>query len=171
MILKTILLGAGCFWSKEYHLSRLSGVLKTRVGFAGGTIVDPTYVQVCQKGTGHAEVVEVTYDPHTISTEALLTKFFTLHNFKLNRGRGVGQYRSAIFSLEDDEQLATARSMLATLAAARFDPQTDVEVVTAFYPAEARHQGYCDTHGMTPDRKQNDRVREVLEGFRRLRRS
>jgi len=76
----------------------------------------------------------------------------------------VGQYRSAIFSLEDDEQLATARRMLETLAAARYDPQTDVEVVPAFYPAGARHQGYCDTHGMSPDRKQNDRVREVLGG-------
>lgn len=158
----TLLLGAGCFWSKEYHLSRLPGVLATRTGFAGGHTADPTYVQVCHKDTGHAEVVEVTYDPKVLSTEALLTEFFTLHNFKINRGRGVGQYRSAVFSLEEDKQLATARKMLKLLAIERFDPQTDVEVVTAFYPAEARHQGYCDTHGMAPDRKQNDRVRELL---------
>ena len=160
----TLLLGAGCFWSKEYHLSRLPGVLSTRTGFAGGHTVDPTYMQVCHKDTGHAEVVEVTYDPEILPTEALLTEFFTLHNFKINRGRGVGQYRSAIFSLEEDEQLATAREMLEVLAAERFDPQTDVEVVTAFYPAEARHQGYCDAHGMTPDRKQNDRIRTLLSG-------
>ena len=76
----------------------------------------------------------------------------------------MGQYRSAIFSLEDDEQLATARQMLSVLSEARFDPQTDVAVVPAFYPAEARHQGYCDVHGMQPERKQNDRVREVLGG-------
>ena len=158
----TIVLGAGCFWSKEYHLGQLPGVLHTRVGFAGGHTVDPTYVQVCHKDTGHAEVVEVTYDPDVLPIKALLTEFFTLHNFKINRGRGVGQYRSAIFSLLDDEQLATARQMLDTLAAARFEPQTDVAVVSAFYPAEARHQGYCEAHGMQPDRKQNDRVREVL---------
>ncbi|CAH1001293.1 Peptide methionine sulfoxide reductase MsrA [Neolewinella maritima] len=158
-----ILLGAGCFWSKEYHLGRLPGVTRTRVGFAGGTAVDPSYVQVCHKDTGHAEVVEVTYDAEVLSTEALLTEFFTLHNFKINRGRGVGQYRSAVFSLEEDDQLATARRMLEVLAAARFQPETDVEAVAAFYPAEARHQGYCDAHGMAPDRKQNDRVRELLQ--------
>ncbi|WP_420458413.1 peptide-methionine (S)-S-oxide reductase MsrA [Neolewinella sp.] len=159
-----LLLGAGCFWSKEYHLAQLPGVLRTRVGFAGGHTVDPTYVQVCHKDTGHAEVVEVTYNPQVLPTEALLTEFFTLHNFKINRGRGVGQYRSAIFSLADDEQLATARRMLQTLSEARFDPQTDVAAVPAFYPAETRHQGYCDAHGMQPERKQNDRVREVLAG-------
>jgi methionine-S-sulfoxide reductase len=157
-----IILGAGCFWSKEYHLSRLPGVTATRTGFAGGTTVDPTYAQICEKNTSHAEVVEVTYDPSIISSWELLTEFFTLHNFKINRGRGVGQYRSAIFSLEDDDQLATAREMLEILAEHRFDPQTDVEVVPAFYPAGARHQGYCDTHGMSPERKQNDRVRELL---------
>lgn len=159
---KTILLGAGCFWSKEYHLARLPGVIATRTGYAGGHTVDPTYVQVCQKDTGHAEVVEVTYDPEIRSTAALLVEFFTLHNFKIDRGRGVGQYRSAIFSLKDDEQLVTARGLLQILSTARFDPQTDVAVVPAFYPAEARHQGYCAAHGMTPDRKQNERLRELL---------
>ena len=121
-------------------------------------------MQVCHKDTGHAEVVEVTYDPAVLSTEALLTEFFTLHNFKINRGRGTGQYRSAIFSLTDDGQLATAKRMLTLLAEARFEPQTDVAVVPAFYPAEDRHQGYCDAHGMQPDRKRNERVRALLEG-------
>lgn len=160
----TLLLGAGCFWSKEYHLGQLPGVIDTRVGFAGGHTVDPTYVQVCHKDTGHAEVVEVTYDPAILSTERLLTEFFTLHDFKRDRGRGVGQYRSAIFSLEDDAQLATARRMLDVLAKHRFEPQTDVAVVPAFYPAEKRHQGYCEMHGMDPERKQNMRVRELLGG-------
>ena len=158
----TLLLASGCFWSKEYHLRQLPGVSGTRVGFAGGHTPDPTYVQVCRKDTGHAEVVAVTYDPDQLSTRALLTEFFTLHNFELNRGKGTGQYRSAVFALEEDEQLVTARTMLAELHAAGYDPVTDVEAVPAFYPAETRHQQYCSTRGRSPERKDDDKVRRAL---------
>ena len=161
--MQTLFLASGCFWSKEYHLRQLSGVLATQVGFAGGHIANPTYMQVCQKDTGHAEVVAVTYDPTQLPTRALLTEFFTLHNFEMNRGRGTGQYRSAVFALEE-AQLATARTMLKELRTAGYDPMTDVEVVNAFYPAEERHQQYCSMRGMSPERKDDEAVRSVLGG-------
>jgi methionine-S-sulfoxide reductase len=158
----TLLLASGCFWSKEYHLSKLPGVIATEVGFAGGHVPDPTYVQVCHKTTGHAEVVSVTYDPTVLATEVLLTEFFTLHNFEIDRGRGSGQYRSAIFSVEEDEQLATARRMIDRLRRAGYAPQTEVKVVAAYYPAEARHQQYCELRGQHPERKDHAHVRALL---------
>jgi methionine-S-sulfoxide reductase len=159
----TILLASGCFWSKEYHLSKLPGVITTAVGFAGGHVPNPTYVRVCHKTTGHAEVVQVIYDPDRLATEVLLAEFFSLHNFKIDRGCGHGQYRSAIFSLAEDEQLATARRMIDRLREAGLEPQTDVEVVPAFYPAEARHQQYCEARGMAPARKDGREIRALLQ--------
>ncbi|MCP9234456.1 peptide-methionine (S)-S-oxide reductase [Lewinella sp. JB7] len=139
-------------------------MIATRVGFAGGHLPDPIYKQVCAEDTGHAEVVAVLYDTRVISTETLLTEFFTLHNFELNRGRGTGQYRSAVFSLADDAQLAAARQLIETLKSAGYAPTTDVGVVAAFYPADARHQQYCTSRGLTPDRRDDRKIREVLGG-------
>ena len=137
-------------------------MLATQVGFAGGHLPDPTYHDVCARDTDHAEVVAVQYDARTLSTERLLTEFFVLHNFEINRGRGTGQYRSAIFSLETDEQLATARRMLDTLRRHGYDPVTDVETVPAFYRAEARHQQYCSARGLTPSRRDDARIRSLF---------
>ena len=102
------------------------------------------------------------YDTRVLSTERLLTEFFALHNFEINRGRGTGQYRSAVFSLEEDDQLATARRMLGTLRRHGYDPATDVEKVSAFYRAEARHQQYCTTRGLTPSRRDDARIRQLF---------
>lgn len=102
------------------------------------------------------------YDLRVLPTEALLIEFFTLHNFELNRGRGTGQYRSAIFSLQEDEQLATARRLIESLRTAGYAPATDVQVVDAFYPAGARHQQYCSARGLTPSRRDDTEVRAVL---------
>ncbi|NJB87363.1 peptide methionine sulfoxide reductase MsrA [Lewinella marina] len=104
----------------------------------------------------------MTYDTRLLPTRALLTEFFTLHNFEFNRGRGRGQYRSAVFSLEEDEQLATARKMLETLRDYGFQPTTDVERLPAFYRAEARHQQYCSARGLTPKRRDDDRIRALF---------
>ncbi len=139
-------------------------MIACRVGFAGGRVKDPTYLQVCEQDTGHAEVVAVRYDLRILSTEALLTEFFTLHNFELNRGKGTGQYRSAVFSLHDDDQLATARRVIAILTMAGYTPATDVEVVDAFYPADARHQQYCTSRGLQPGRRNDHKFRELLPG-------
>ncbi len=106
-------------------------------------------------------MVAVKYDTRTLSTETLLIEFFTLHNFEINRGKGTGQYRSAIFSLSDDEQLAIARQLLDRLRTRGFDPATDVAVVDAFYRAEARHQQYCSVRGLTPSRRDDERVRAI----------
>ena len=156
------MLGSGCFWGREYHLRQLPGVIATQVGFAGGHLPDPTYQDVCAKDTGHAEVVAVQYDSRELTTERLLTEFFTLHNFEINRGRGTGQYRSAVFSLEDDEQLVVARRMLATLRGAGYEPATDVEVIGNFYRADARHQQYCTARGLSPKRRDDTRIRGLF---------
>ena len=157
-----LLLGSGCFWGREFHLRRLPGILRTQVGFAGGHLEDPTYQQVCAKDTGHAEVVSVTYDARILRPAALLTEFFTLHNFEINRGKGTGQYRSAVFSLTDDEQLTTAHKLITRLREAGYEPATDVQKVDAFYPAEARHQQYCSSRGMTPARRDDTAIRTLL---------
>ncbi|WP_255419250.1 peptide-methionine (S)-S-oxide reductase MsrA [Lewinella sp. IMCC34191] len=156
------MLGSGCFWGREYHLRQLPGVIGTQVGFAGGHTDSPGYHDVCSKDTGHAEVVAVRYDPEVLPTEQLLTEFFALHNFEINRGKGTGQYRSAVFSLREDEQLSVARSMIDTLRERGFDPATDVNVVPAFYRAEARHQQYCSARGLTPKRRNDDRIRRLF---------
>ncbi|MBB4078970.1 peptide methionine sulfoxide reductase MsrA [Lewinella aquimaris] len=119
-------------------------------------------MQVCEENTGHAEVVSVNYDTRILTTRDLLTEFFTLHNFELNRGRGTGQYRSAVFSLVEDEQLTTARQMLLILERAGYQPTTDVAVVADFHPADARHQQYCTARGMSPTRRNDTKIRELL---------
>ena len=102
------------------------------------------------------------YDDRILTTTALLTEFFTLHNFSFDRGKGSGQYRSAILSLYDDRQLETARQMTGRLREAGFTPATDVGVVPAFYRAEARHQQYCSARGLSPDRRDDARIRALF---------
>lgn len=137
-------------------------MIATQVGFAGGRTENPSYHDVCAKDTGHAEVVAVQYDTRTLPTEQLLAEFFALHNFEIDRGKGSGQYRSAVFSVQDDRQLQLARRMLATLRAHGFHPATDVGCVPAFYRAEARHQQYCSSRGLTPHRRDDDRIRQLF---------
>ncbi|MGB3800475.1 MAG: peptide-methionine (S)-S-oxide reductase MsrA [Lewinella sp.] len=155
-------MGSGCFWGREYHLRQLSGVIATQVGFAGGHTDKPSYRDVCAKDTGHAEIVAVQYDTRILPSEQLLAEFFALHNFEINRGKGTGQYRSAIFSLHEDQQLVIARRMLDVLREHGFNPATDVDIVSAFYRAEARHQQYCSARGLTPKRRDDDRIRRLF---------
>ena len=109
---RTATFGAGCFWGVEAAFRRLEGVTKTRVGYAGGGVENPTYKQVCSDRTGHAEVVEVTYDPEKVPYEQLLAVFWAEHDpTQVNRqGPDVGsQYRSVIF-VHDAEQRAAAEA-------------------------------------------------------------
>ncbi len=127
---------AGCFWGIEKNFAALSGVVATRVGYTGGHAENPTYEQVCGKDTGHAEAVEVTYDPEKISYERLLKEFFRMHQ---PAGRKVdidGQYRSAIF-YHDDEQKTLAEKVVAELGVS-----THVTPIETFWEAEERHQKY-----------------------------
>ncbi len=144
--------GAGCFWGVEYAFKKVDGVVSTAVGYAGGTTDNPTYEQVCSGRTGHAEVVQVEFDPAKVSYDQLLDVFWTVHNpTTLNRqGPDIGtQYRSAIFT-HSPEQEATARDSMAkkSESGAFRDPiVTEITPFSAFYRAEEYHQDYFEKQG------------------------
>jgi peptide-methionine (S)-S-oxide reductase len=145
--------GAGCFWGVEAVFRRVKGVTDTAVGYLGGTLKNPTYAEVCTDTTGHAEVVEVTYDPDQVSYEQLLDVFWDNHNpTTLNRqGPDVGtQYRSAIF-FHTPEQEAAAHAAIERLTRSNRFRQPIVTAVTpasAFYRAEEYHQRYLEKRGL-----------------------
>ena len=143
--------GAGCFWGVEAAFRRVDGVTGTAVGYAGGTIEDPSYEQVCSHKTGHAEVVEVTYDPEKVPYEQLLAVFFAEHDpTQLNRqGPDVGdQYRSVIF-VHDAAQRAAAEAARDRVQQRLSKPVvTQIEDAPAFWPAEDYHQQYLEKRGL-----------------------
>jgi peptide-methionine (S)-S-oxide reductase len=143
--------GAGCFWGVEATFRRLAGVRSTQVGYAGGEVANPTYKQVCTDTTGHAEVVEVTFDPAVISYRDLLEVFWDNHNpMTLNyQGPDHGtQYRSAIF-FHSPEQEADAKASKAA-AQSRFPRPIVTEITPAppFWAAEDYHQQYLEKRGL-----------------------
>ena len=146
-VLEVATLGGGCFWCLEAVYEQLAGVIGVVSGYAGGTIPSPTYEQVCTGGTGHAEVVQIMFDPGVIRFEELLEVFFTIHDpTTLNRqGADVGtQYRSVIFS-HDEEQRAMAEAVIRRMEAEGIwdDPiVTEIAPLDAFYKAENYHQEY-----------------------------
>ncbi|MEZ5043065.1 MAG: bifunctional methionine sulfoxide reductase B/A protein [Saprospiraceae bacterium] len=148
-VVEKAVFAAGCFWSKEYTFSRITGVVATRVGFTGGHTTSPTYQEVCNKTTGHAEAVEVTYDPSILSFEELARLFFEMHDPTIDRREKGGQYRSAIF-YQDESQKKIAEQLIQTLQAKGYDVVTQLEAAAIFWSADARHQKYCDSHGLTP---------------------
>jgi peptide-methionine (S)-S-oxide reductase len=144
--------GAGCFWGVEAAFRRTAGVTGTKVGYAGGGVDNPTYEQVCSDTTGHAEVVEVTYDPEQVPYEQLLTIFWLEHDpTQLNRqGPDVGsQYRSVVF-VHDEEQRAAAEVSRGAVQD-RFTPRvvTQIEDAPAFWEAEDYHQRYLEKRGLS----------------------
>jgi peptide-methionine (S)-S-oxide reductase len=137
--------GGGCFWCIEAVVQRLEGVEKVISGYTGGSVIDPTYNDICSGNSGHAEVVQVTFNPNEISYEDLITIFMSSHDpTTLNRqgaDRGT-QYRSAIF-YHDDIQKATIAKVIDELMANFQAPIiTDVRPISVFYTAEADHQDY-----------------------------
>ncbi len=144
--------GAGCFWGVEERFRELPGVVKTEVGYEGGSVEHPTYEDVCSDATGHAEVVEVTFDPARVTFEQLLRVFWHGHNpTTLNRqGPDEGrQYRSAIF-YHSEEQRNTAERSKAEAQASWKDPiVTEVAPATTFWKAEEYHQQYLAKRGMS----------------------
>jgi peptide-methionine (S)-S-oxide reductase len=140
-------LAGGCFWCLEAVFDDLRGVERVESGYSGGDVPDPTYKEVCAGTTGHAEVVQLTFDPRVVSYRELLEVFFTIHDpTTLNRqGADVGtQYRSAIF-YHSPEQKQVAETVIAELNAAKlWDAPivTEVTPLKAFYPAEEYHQEY-----------------------------
>ena len=152
---ETITLGGGCFWCTEAVFEELKGVTKLESGYSGGTVIGPTYEQVCSGKTGHAEVSQITFDPRVISLKDILKVFFTVHDpTTLNRqGNDVGtQYRSVIF-YRNDEQKAVAQDVIQEIAAAKiWDGKivTELAPFKAFYKAEDYHQEYFRLHGDQP---------------------
>jgi peptide-methionine (S)-S-oxide reductase len=140
-------LGGGCFWCLEAVYLGLRGVTGVMSGYSGGHVQNPTYEQVCGKKTGHAEVVQVSFDPDQISYEDLLRVFFTIHDptTKDRQGNDVGpQYRSVIFT-HDDTQRASAEKITAEIAAANIWPDrivTEIKPLEKFWPAEPEHHDY-----------------------------
>ncbi|MBP8307488.1 MAG: peptide-methionine (S)-S-oxide reductase MsrA [Burkholderiaceae bacterium] len=144
-------LGGGCFWCLEAVYLDVEGVQAVESGYAGGSVVNPTYEQVCNGNTGHAEVVKVSFDADTISYREILGIFFGIHDpTTLNRqGADVGtQYRSVIFYL-DDTQRAQAQSLIDELARGDIYDRpivTHLDPMPDYYPAEAYHQRYFEQH-------------------------
>src|SRR2546421_2181981 len=144
--------GAGCFWGVEAAFRQIPGVVDAAVGYSGGHTENPTYKDVCTDETGHAEVVQVTFDPAKVSYEQLLDAFWQLHDpTQVNRpGTDFGtQYRSAIF-FHSPEQEATARKSKAALqASGKFRRPVATEITPAgqFYRAEEYHQRYLEKRG------------------------
>jgi peptide-methionine (S)-S-oxide reductase len=139
--------GGGCFWCLEAVFEQLRGVERVVSGYAGGTVAHPTYEQVCGGGTGHAEVVQVAFDPAVISYRDLLELFFSMHDptTRDRQGADVGtQYRSIVL-VHSDQQAREAESAVRRLGAAGLWPEpivTEVVPATAFYLADDGHQGY-----------------------------
>jgi peptide-methionine (S)-S-oxide reductase len=144
---------AGCFWGVEDAFRHSKGVTSTTVGYTGGHTKNPTYKDVCTDRTGHAEAVEIEFNPAEVSYRELLALFFQSHNpTTLNRqGPDIGtQYRSAIF-YHDAEQEAAARDAVATLGKAGVFPRpivTEIVPATIFYRAEEYHQQYFEKNGL-----------------------
>ena len=145
--------GAGCFWGVEEEFRKVPGVLDTAVGYSGGTRANPTYEEVCTDGTGHAEVVEVDYDPQRASYETLLNVFWNGHNpTQLNRqGPDVGtQYRSVIFFHTPEQEAAARASKEQLERSGRFGRPivTEISPAKPFWRAEDYHQRYLEKRGL-----------------------
>ena len=145
--METATLGAGCFWCVEAIFQQLQGVLKVSSGYSGGHVPNPTYEQVSEKNTGHAEVIQLTYDANKVSFEEILQVFFTVHDpTTLNRqGADVGtQYRSEVFYYNEDQKEVTEGYIALMTKEKTFKNPivTRVSAASVFYEAEDYHQNY-----------------------------
>lgn len=143
--------GAGCFWGVEADFRDIPGVIDAAVGYEGGTLENPTYRDVCTDRTGHAEVVEVTFDPARVSYSTLLDHFWKLHNptTRNRQGPDVGtQYRSVIFFHSPEQEAAAKASKQAAQAHFSNPIVTEIEPAQTFYRAEDYHQQYLAKRGL-----------------------
>ena len=143
---------AGCFWGVEAAFRQIKGVVSTQVGYSGGNMDNPSYEDVCADETGHAEAVEVTYDPNKVSYEALLDVFWKNHNpTQLNRqGPDVGtQYRSAVFYHNEKQKNAAEKSLKEQQKKYKDKIVTEIKPASKFYRAEEYHQQYLEKRGLS----------------------
>ena len=160
-VTETAIFAAGCFWGVEAEFRRADGVLATRVGYTGGRTEHPTYRQVCGHRTGHAEAVEVTFDPALVGYDELLERFWAAHDptTRNRQGPDIGsQYRSAIFFATPEQEAAATRSRDAAQAKLEQDGGrglfhhrrrivTEITPAATFWPAEDYHQQYLEKRG------------------------
>ena len=153
IIVEKATFAAGCFWGVEYLFSNIKGIVKTSVGYTGGTIKSPTYHQVCSGNTGDAVIIVILFDPTIISYEELLHTFFENHDPTTPNRQGVdvgSQYRSAIF-FHNQKQYELAKSVINSLEQSNLFSRpiiTQIVVATQFYHAEEYHQKYFEKNGM-----------------------
>ena len=152
---ESVVVGGGCFWCTEAVFSELKGVVSVEPGYAGGTVPNPSYEQVCTGRTGHAEVVRITFDPSIITYKELFSVFFTVHDPTTpnRQGADVGtQYRSIIL-YQTPEQKSIAEQMIREVAASGIWERplvTQLEAFKAFYPAEDYHRAYFKNNPRQP---------------------
>lgn len=152
---ETATFGGGCFWCMEAVFERIDGVKSVTSGYAGGSVAQPTYEQVCAGGTGHAEVIQVEYDSALITYEQLLDQFWSAHDptTKDRQGADVGtQYRSVILYANEQQRIAAEKSKATVIASGVFSDPVVTEVVPlkAFYKAEGYHQDYFRNNPNAP---------------------
>ena len=145
--------GAGCFWGVEVAFRNVPGVVDAQVGYLGGKLANPTYEDVCTGETGHAEVVQVEFDPARVSFDELLDVFWTNHNPTTRNRQGPDfgtQYRSAIFYHDDEQRAAAEKSRDRWDASGKFGRPivTEITAASEFYPAEEYHQRYLEKRGL-----------------------
>jgi len=152
--LKQITLGGGCFWCTEAVFQRLKGIEHVESGYMGGSLPNPTYRDICTGNTGHAEIIQITYDPSVISLEQIFEIFWTAHDpTTLNRqGADKGtQYRSVIFYGSEEEKALAEKSINEVASTLYSDPiVTELAALTTYYPGEAYHQNYYNGQSSKP---------------------
>lgn len=149
--METITIAGGCFWCLDATFLRVKGVEKVLSGYTGGQTKNPTYEQICTGETGHAEAVQVTFDPKVITMDSLLNLFFQLHDPTTLNAQGPDQgtqYRSAIFYTSDAQKAAAEKAKKAVDASGLYSKPavTEITALAIWYPAEDYHQGYFDEH-------------------------
>lgn len=168
MTLAHAIFAAGCFWGVQAAFDAVPGVWSTRVGYTGGSAVNPSYEQVCRGNTGHAEAVEIAYDPEQVSYDELLDIFFSIHNptTRDRQGPDIGhQYRSAVFYLNAGQKEAAVAKILELNRSGKFPAPIVTEIVPAktFYPAEDYHQDYLKKQGLKTCGSNDMRMEEEEE--------
>ena len=149
---ETAIFAGGCFWGVQHYFDKAPGVIKTVVGYTGGTKANPTYKEVCSHTTGHVEAIQVTYDPAKTSYEAMAKLFFEIHDPTQTNGQGpdIGpQYLSEVF-YSDETQHSIANELIAKLRAKGYKVATRVRPAATFWPAEDYHQAYYEKTGKEP---------------------
>lgn len=168
MTLAHAIFAAGCFWGVQAAFDAVPGVWSTRVGYTGGSAVNPSYEQVCRGNTGHAEAVEIAYDPEQINYDELLDVFFSIHNptTRDRQGPDIGhQYRSAVFYLNAGQKETAVAKILELNRSGKFPAPIVTEIVPAktFYPAEDYHQDYLKKQGLKTCGSNDMRMEEEEE--------